>query len=149
MRPGQREIDLYLKSDKTLANWKKAYLQAIFDSNVGDPLAAFNNLTKYENELIESDYAENYFYISQRAGELEKSELILNKIIKYYKEKNKNISDMLFQKAFLFYQSKRYSDAYKIGKKQKMIMDEVMKTPEIASNWENLDLKEIAEKLVQ
>ncbi len=110
----QREIDLYLKSDKTLANWKKAYLQAIFDSNVGDPLAAFNNLTKYENELIESDYAENYFYISQRAGELEKSELILNKIIKYYKEKNKNISDMLFQKAFLFYQSKRYSDAYKI-----------------------------------
>lgn len=110
----QQEIDLYLKSDKTLKEWEKAYVQAIFNSNVGDPLAAFNSLSKYEGELIGSDYAENYFYISQRAGELEKSEAILNKIIKQYKEKNKNVSDMLFQKAFLFYQSKRYSDAYKI-----------------------------------
>ena len=47
-----------------------------------------------------------------------------------------------------FHDHIRYSDAYKMGKKQKMIMDEVMKTPEIASNWENLDLKEIAEKLL-
>lgn len=48
-----------------------------------------------------------------------------------------------------FHDHIRYSDAYKIGKKQKMIMDEVMNIAEIASNWENLDLKEIAEKLVQ
>ncbi|MBC7457795.1 MAG: lytic transglycosylase domain-containing protein [Bdellovibrionaceae bacterium] len=110
----QQEIELYLKSDKGLKDWEKVYVQAIFNSNVGDPLAALNSLSKFEGKLISSDYAENYFYISQRAGELEKSEAILNKIIKQYKEKNKNISDMLFQKAFLFYQSKRYSEAYKI-----------------------------------
>ncbi len=110
----QQEIDNYLKTNKELADWERAYIPAIFNSNVGDPLAAFNSLLKYENDLIISDYAENYFYISQRAGEIEKSEVILNKIIKSYQEKKKNISEMLFQKGFLFYQSKRYTDAYKI-----------------------------------
>ncbi len=110
----QQEIDLFIKSDLGLRDWEKSYLQAIFNSNVGDPLAAFNSLSKYEGELIASDYAENYFYISQRAGELEKSEAILNKIIKQYKAEKKDVEEMLFQKAFLFYQSKRYSDAYKI-----------------------------------
>ena len=110
----QQEIDLFIKSDKNLKDWEKAYIQAVFSSNVGDPLAAFNSLSKHEDELISSDYAENYFYISQRAGELEKSETILNKIIKLYTKEKKDVSAMLFQKAFLFYQTKKYSDAYKI-----------------------------------
>jgi kynurenine 3-monooxygenase len=41
----------------------------------------------------------------------------------------------------------RYSDAYEIGQKQKKIMDEVMKTSGIESNWQNLDFEKIVEKL--
>jgi soluble lytic murein transglycosylase len=110
----QQEIELYLKSDKNLKDWEKAYVQAIFDSNVGDPLAALDNLSKHEEDLISSDYAENYFYISQRAGDLEKSEAILNKIIKQYKDRKQSTSDLFFQKAFLYYQNKKYSEAYTI-----------------------------------
>lgn len=110
----QQEIENFLKSNQKLSDWEKAYVQAIFDSNVGDPLMAFNSLSKFESELIQSNYAENYFYISQRAGEAEKSEIILNKIIKSYKERKKNVSDLLFQKAFLYYQNKKYQEAHEI-----------------------------------
>lgn len=41
----------------------------------------------------------------------------------------------------------RYSDAYRIGLKQKAIMDEVMRTPQLESNWTSLDFNAIAEKL--
>jgi kynurenine 3-monooxygenase len=37
----------------------------------------------------------------------------------------------------------RYSEAYSAGQKQKMIMDEVMKTPGIQTSWENLDFAKI------
>lgn len=43
----------------------------------------------------------------------------------------------------------RYSDAYAIGQKQKRIMDEVMKTPEISTRWESLDFKAIVSRLDQ
>jgi kynurenine 3-monooxygenase len=43
----------------------------------------------------------------------------------------------------------RYSDAFVIGQKQKMIMNEVMKIPEIESNWQNLAFEKIVEKLYQ
>lgn len=41
----------------------------------------------------------------------------------------------------------RYSYAYRAGKKQQEIMDEVMKTPGLASNWQNLDFDEIVRRL--
>ncbi|WMN12569.1 NAD(P)/FAD-dependent oxidoreductase [Marivirga salinae] len=41
----------------------------------------------------------------------------------------------------------RYSEAFEIGKKQQVIMDEVMQKPDILENWENIDLEKIVDKL--
>ena len=41
----------------------------------------------------------------------------------------------------------RYSEAYATGHRQKKIMDEVMKTPNIEKTWESLNLSEIVSKL--
>ncbi len=46
-----------------------------------------------------------------------------------------------------FHDHIRYSDAYAVGQKQRKIMDEVMKKPELESNWQNLNFEKIAEKL--
>jgi kynurenine 3-monooxygenase len=46
-----------------------------------------------------------------------------------------------------FHDTIRYSDAYRIGQKQKKIMDEVMSRKKIAENWQQLDFEEIVRKL--
>lgn len=46
-----------------------------------------------------------------------------------------------------FYDTIRYSEAYQTGQRQKKIMDEVMKTPDIETKWEELDLEGIVSKL--
>jgi len=47
-----------------------------------------------------------------------------------------------------FHDSMPYSIAYETGQKQKKIMDEVMKQPGIAKNWESLDFKAIVKSLI-
>jgi kynurenine 3-monooxygenase len=46
-----------------------------------------------------------------------------------------------------FHDHVRYSEAYETGQKQKKIMDQVMKTPEIATNWAALNFEEIVNQL--
>ncbi len=46
-----------------------------------------------------------------------------------------------------FNENIRYSTAYATGQKQKQIMDEVMKTPDIENKWEHLDFAGIVAKL--
>lgn len=46
-----------------------------------------------------------------------------------------------------FHENIPYSVAYETGQKQKRIMEDVLKTPAIEKNWENLDFKEIVERL--
>lgn len=46
-----------------------------------------------------------------------------------------------------FYDSMRYSEAYQIGQRQKKIMDEVMRTPNLESTWSTLNFKEIVDQL--
>lgn len=46
-----------------------------------------------------------------------------------------------------FMDSMRYSDALRIGRKQKKIMDEVMKTPNLETGWQSLDFKGIVNQL--
>lgn len=46
-----------------------------------------------------------------------------------------------------FNENIRYSEALATGEKQRIIMDEVMKRPGIASNWTALNFKEIADRL--
>jgi kynurenine 3-monooxygenase len=46
-----------------------------------------------------------------------------------------------------FHDNIRYSEAYATGQKQKRIMDEVMERPGIAGDWEQLNFKEIVDRL--
>lgn len=46
-----------------------------------------------------------------------------------------------------FMDSMRYSDALRIGQKQKLIMDEVMKTPNLHVSWQSLDFEAIVKAL--
>ncbi|NOS56975.1 MAG: FAD-dependent monooxygenase [Cyclobacteriaceae bacterium] len=46
-----------------------------------------------------------------------------------------------------FHEDIPYSVAYETGQKQKRIMEDVLKQPDIEKNWENLDFKEIIERL--
>jgi kynurenine 3-monooxygenase len=46
-----------------------------------------------------------------------------------------------------FQENIRYSIAYETGQKQKRIMDEVLKTPSIESNWETIDFQQLVDKL--
>lgn len=46
-----------------------------------------------------------------------------------------------------FMDSMRYSDALRTGQKQRVIMNEVMKTPDLENSWQLLDYKEIVNKL--
>jgi len=47
-----------------------------------------------------------------------------------------------------FHEETRYSESLAIGRKQKAIMDEVMKTPHLQENWKHLDFEEIVNRLV-
>ncbi len=46
-----------------------------------------------------------------------------------------------------FHENIRYSEAYAIGQKQKRIMDEVMKLPNIETTWETLDFEQLAHRM--
>lgn len=106
-----REIELFSK-DAKLADWEKAYLLAIFNSHSGDPVSGFQNLAKYEDQIMKTDYNDNYFFISQRAGELDKAERIIKKILN--ETKGKEYKNLKFQQGFLFYQTKKYKQAYAV-----------------------------------
>ncbi len=111
----QREIEIFTKNTNEvlkLEEWQKVYVQAIFDSNVGDPVKAFGSLAKFEKEILDSDYDDNYFYIAQRAGELKKAEDVIVQIIQKANAKKKN--ELRFQRGFLFYQTKQYAKAFEI-----------------------------------
>ena len=107
-----REIELFSGYAK-LQDWEKAYVRAVYDSNQGDPVTAFKSLTKFEKELMETEYKDNYFFIAQRAGELEKAEQIITKILTKTKS-SREYEEMKFQQAFLLYQIKKYAQAHVI-----------------------------------
>lgn len=107
-----REIELFSGYAK-LQDWEKAYVRAVYDSNQGDPVTAFKSLTKFEKELMETEYKDNYFFIAQRAGELEKAEQIIAKVLTKTKSA-REYEEMKFQQGFLFYQIKKYPQAHAI-----------------------------------
>lgn len=112
-KQAQIELKEYIETNK-MPDWKNNYLQAVFYTNIGDPVSAYEIVKKYEVEILNSDkYFDNLYYITQRAGELAKSEEIINKIIA--KEKIPKLkNEFIYQKAFLFYQTKRYAEAIPI-----------------------------------
>ena len=113
------EIEKYNKANK-LENWQKAYLEAVFFTNIGDPVSAYNQLSGFEKEISQNeDYVLNFFYIAQRAGQQEKAEQIINKIMAAEK-KPVRLNELKMQKALLYYQTRRYKEA-------NVIFDELVK----------------------
>ncbi len=104
------EIGEFAERQK-LAAWEKAYLQGVYFSNSGDPASAFQTVIPFERELSESkDYFDNLFYIAQRAGELAKAEEIISRVIAKELSAGRK-KEWLFQKGFLYYQTRRYKEA--------------------------------------
>lgn len=103
-----------IKEENDFVPWQKAYLRAIFFSNTGDPIAAFNEVKSYEKEIMQDKkYFENLFYIAQRAGEMEKAEKLINQNISMAPSANLR-RDYKFQKAFLLYQTRKYKESIAI-----------------------------------
>lgn len=48
-----------------------------------------------------------------------------------------------------FNENIRYSEALAVGKKQKLIMDDVMKIPDIASTWQSLNFEQLVRRMEQ
>lgn len=110
----QEEINQYIELEK-FEPWRKAYLQAVYYSNVGDPASAFATIRDFKKELLDSnDYDDNYFFIAQRAGELKAAEEAIDHILAKPGLKPQQSKEFSFQKAFLFYQTKRYKEALPI-----------------------------------
>lgn len=107
-----REIELY-SSYKKLQDWEKAYLVAIYDTNLGDPVKAFQDISQFEKNFLASKYKTNYFYIAQRAGQHEKAEKIVKQLLKTDLNREE-FKELEFQQGFLFYQLKKYKEAYKV-----------------------------------
>ena len=107
----EQEIELFAK-EANLPAWQKVYAQSIFESNVGQPLKAFEKLKLFEAELLSSDFDLNYFYIAQRAGLNFEAQEIVKKILK--RASPDKIADIKFEQSFLFYQMGRYADAHKV-----------------------------------
>lgn len=107
------EINQY-SAQIQLSDWLKAYLEAILKTHMGDPVAAFQIIIPYKNDLKnKKDYYLNLFYMAQRAGEQKKAEEVINELIAATDSK-KTRNELLFQKAFLYYQIGRYSEAVTI-----------------------------------
>lgn len=107
-----REIELY-SSYKKLKEWEKSYLVAVYDAHLGDPVKAFQDISQYEKDFLQSDYKINYFYIAQRAGQHEKAEKIVKQLLKT-NLKSDEYKELEFQQGFLFYQLKKYKEANKV-----------------------------------
>lgn len=107
----QQEIKEFIELRK-LDGWEKAYLQAVFFTNVGDPTAAYETIAPFEKDIKDTEYYTNFFFISIRAGELKKAEEAVNHIIATAPPGKKR--EYTYQKAFLYYQTRRYKEALNI-----------------------------------
>lgn len=107
------EIDEFSEVKK-LSDWQKAYLKAVYNNALGDPIAAYNSVIGFEDEIKKNeDYYLNLFYIAQRAGEFFKAGKIIDNLIESAPNSAKK-NELLYEKAFFFYQTKRYIEAAKI-----------------------------------
>ena len=111
--------------------------------NWEDILSSYQELRKVDADAI-SDLALHNF-IEMRDLVADEKFLVQKKIERKLQE---NFPDKwLPLYSMVTFSDLRYSEALKIGRKQQMIMDEVMKREGILENWEQLNLGEIVKKL--
>ena len=107
-------------------------------------LPAFQQSRKPDTDAIAQLALDNFIEMRDLVGE---PEFLLRKKIEaklheLYPEKWIPLYSMV-----TFYENTRYSYAYETGQRQKKIMDEVMKTPNLESTWQQLDFQKIVNQL--
>jgi kynurenine 3-monooxygenase len=120
-------------------------LLAQLNGDLLNVLPVFQKLRKPDADAIAQLALDNFIEMRDLVGD---ADFLLRKKIEArlyerYPEKWIPLYSMV-----TFYDTIRYSEAYQTGQRQKKIMDEVMKTPDIETKWEELDLEEIVNKLV-
>lgn len=112
--------------------------------NWDDVLPEFQKLRKPDTDAIAQLALENFIEMRDLVADADflLRKKIEGKLYELFPDKWVPLYPMV-----TFMDSMRYSDALRTGRKQKVIMDEVMKQPGIESNWQQLDFKKIAESL--
>jgi kynurenine 3-monooxygenase len=107
-------------------------------------LPVFQKLRKPDADAIAQLALDNFIEMRDLVGDTDflLRKKIEAKLYERYPEKWIPLYSMV-----TFYDTIRYSEAYQTGQRQKKIMDEVMKTPDIETKWEELDLEGIVSKL--
>jgi len=119
-------------------------LLAQLNGDLLNVLPVFQKLRKPDADAIAQLALDNFIEMRDLVGD---ADFLLRKKIEArlyerYPEKWIPLYSMV-----TFYDTIRYSEAYQTGQRQKKIMDEVMKTPDIETTWEELDLEGIVSKL--
>lgn len=114
------------------------------DDDWGKVLPEFQNLRKPDTDAIAQLALDNFIEMRDLVAN---EDFILRKKIEaklheLYPDKWIPLYSMV-----TFHDEMRYSEALRIGQKQRQIMDAVLKRPGIQSNWESIDLAEIVAQL--
>lgn len=115
-----------------------------FDDNWALVLPAFQELRKKDADAIAQLALDNFIEMRDLVAD---PQFILQKKIEahlheLYPDRWKPLYSMV-----TFYDDMRYSDALRIGTRQKEIMAAVLKKPGIESNWQQLDFESIVNQL--
>lgn len=122
-------------------------LNHLLDKNADqleNTFAAFQTERKQHTDAIAQLALDNFIEMRDLVGD-EKFLLrkkIEAKLHELYPEKWIPLYSMV-----TFYEDTGYADALSTGQRQKQIMDEVMQTPDIKTNWPSLDFEKIVSKL--
>lgn len=122
-------------------------LNALLDQhhdNWSTALTAFQQLRKPDTDAISKLALDNFVEMRDLVAD---ADFILRKKIEaklheLYPDKWIPLYSMV-----TFHDNVRYSEAYQIGQRQKKIMDDVMKTPNLESSWSSLNFEEIVNRL--
>jgi len=115
-----------------------------FDENWDEILLAYQKNRKPDGDAISSLALKNFIEMRDLVGD---SNFILRKKIEARLHESYPDKWIPLYSMVTFNEKLRYSEAERIGKIQKKIMDQVMMTSDIEKSWENLDFGKIVEKL--
>jgi kynurenine 3-monooxygenase len=107
-------------------------------------LNEFQNLRKSDADAIAQLALDNFIEMRDLVGDKEflLRKKIEGKLHELYPDKWIPQYSMV-----TFYDNIRYSEAQRIGQKQRQIMDEVMKMPEIENEWQKLNFENVVNRL--
>lgn len=109
-------------------------------------LPEFQELRKPDNDAIAQLALDNFVEMRDLVAD---EEFLLRKKIESMLHENYPEDWIPLYSMVTFEEDMRYSEALAAGKLQQKVMDEVMSTPGIDSNWEQIDLKDVIDRLTK